>query len=202
MSRLTVASLDGIETIDGWIPVRRHLGVEAFGVNAWTAAESGGELVAEHDKSWIDQEELYLVVRGRASFTVGGEALDAPAGTIVFVRDPLVTRAATASEPGTTILSLTAKRGEAFAPPAWEDEAAILPLLAAGEYARARELLAAALEHHGDAPGLLYNLACAEARLGDRESALDHLARAIELWPSLAETARHDPDLETVRVPS
>jgi hypothetical protein len=27
---------------DGWSPLRRQLGVRAFGINAWTAAEAGG----------------------------------------------------------------------------------------------------------------------------------------------------------------
>ena len=31
---------------------------------------------------------MYVVVRGRATFTLGDDEVDAPAGTIVFLRGP------------------------------------------------------------------------------------------------------------------
>ena len=42
-------------------------------------------------------------------------------GTVVFVRDPSLTRAATAAAPATTILSVGAKPGEPYQPMPWED---------------------------------------------------------------------------------
>src|SRR2546423_7946254 len=107
MSGYAVAHLDEIDEMDDgrcpWRPVRHHFGITSFGVNAWTAREAGGRIINEHDESEPDSdEELYLVLRGRASFEVGGEQFDAPAGTFVFVR-PGVSRTAFGEEPGTTI---------------------------------------------------------------------------------------------------
>ena len=89
-----------------------QLDVQAFGVNAWTAAEAGGRLIPEHDEVPSGHEELYLVVAGRATFTVDGDEIDAPAGTVVFVRDPAAKRAAVAAEAGTTVLGRR-RRGRA-----------------------------------------------------------------------------------------
>ena len=49
-----------------WRPVRRHFGIRAFGVNAYTAHETGGRIVEEHTESSLGHEEIYLVLRGRA----------------------------------------------------------------------------------------------------------------------------------------
>ena len=42
-------------------------------------------------------------------------------------------------------------------------------------------------------------LACTEARLGEREAALEHLGRAAELEPRCAALARDDADVDSVR---
>jgi tetratricopeptide (TPR) repeat protein len=195
------AGLDAIERSGlggNWIPVRRTLGVQAFGVNAWTAKEDG-EVIRAHDESPSGHEELYLVLAGRATFTVAGEDVDAPAGTIVFVRDPGTTRGAVAAEAGTTILSLGGKPGEPFAPRSWEHDADTFPLFEQGEFAEAKRRLEVAVAEHPEATGLLYNLACAESRLGETDAALEHLAAAIERAESFRELAQTDPDLEAVR---
>lgn len=57
---------------------------------------------------------------GRAAFTIAGEELDAPAGTLVAVTDSTVIRGAVAREPGTTVLVVGAPRGEPFALRNWE----------------------------------------------------------------------------------
>jgi tetratricopeptide (TPR) repeat protein len=197
----TVARLDEIErsgTRNEWIPIRNHFGIEAFGVNAWTG-DDGESVINEHDEASLGHEELYLVVAGSARFTVGGEEIDAPTGTIVFVRDPATKRAAQATSAGTTILTAGAKPGEAFEVSPWEENAAIFPLFGAGEYAEAKRRLEVALIERPDNAGFLYNLACAEARLGEHEAALAHLARAIEQNESFAEYAQSDEDLESIR---
>ena len=194
-----VAHLDDIEEINGWLPVRRHLGIEAFGVNAWRAQNDGRTLIGEHDEATTGHEELYIVISGHATFTVDGDEIDAPDGTIVFVRDPAVKRAAVAAEPGTTILTAGGKPGEAYAPLPWEENAEIIPFFGTGEYAEAKRRLEEALARHPDAGGLLYNLACAESRLGETDAALMHLARSIELWPGFREAAAGDPDFEAIR---
>jgi hypothetical protein len=123
----TTASLDQIATLEpqdlpAWKPVRHTLGLEAFGVNAWIGAKAGDQVIEEHDELGEDgdQEELYFVAAGRAAFTVDGDRVDAPAGTFVAVRDPALTRAAVAGEPGTVVLAVGAARGTAFEPSAWE----------------------------------------------------------------------------------
>ena len=94
-------------------PVRHHFGITSFGVNAWTARDAGDRIINEHDESEPDSdEELYLVLRGHATFELDGERVDAPAGTLVFVR-PGVKRTAFAEEAGTTIVVLGGSPGKA-----------------------------------------------------------------------------------------
>jgi mannose-6-phosphate isomerase-like protein (cupin superfamily) len=112
------------EDMQGWLPLRHKLGVEAFGVNAWVGHEAGDEVIEEHDELNEDpadnHEELYLVAEGHASFTVDGDEVDAPRGTLVFVKDPAIVRHAIAREPGTIVLAIGASPGTAFTPSPWE----------------------------------------------------------------------------------
>src|SRR5919108_1156665 len=93
-------------------PVRRHLGITAFGANARVARAAGEVLVMPHDEraggpfGTEGHEELYVVLRGRATFTLDGREVDAPAGTLLFVRDPAVKRSAVAAGAGTPVLAL------------------------------------------------------------------------------------------------
>src|SRR5215211_1649595 len=106
-----------------WRPVRRTLGVTAFGVNAYTAANAGDEIVEDHDERGTGaggHEELYVVVTGHVRFEVAGEEVDAPAGTLVFVRDPSARRGARALEPGSTVLAFGGRPGEPYEVSAWE----------------------------------------------------------------------------------
>ena len=121
MSGYAVAQIDEIDEIsDGrcpWRPVRFHFGITSFGVNAFSAHQVGDRLINEHDESQEHdlQEELYLVQRGRATFELDGERVDAPAGTLVFVR-PAVKRTAFAEEPGTTPSRSAELRGRRTCP--------------------------------------------------------------------------------------
>jgi tetratricopeptide (TPR) repeat protein len=199
--RWATARLDEIErsgTRSEWIPIRRHFGIDAFGVNAWSGAE-GTELVGEHDEVPTGHEELYVVVEGRATFVVDGEEIDAPAGTIVFVRDPAVKRGAHAAAGGATILTAGAKAGEAYRPQPWEVNSDVFPLFDKGEYAEAKRLLEEARREYPETGVLYYNLACAEARLGEKDAALDHLAKAVALEDRFAEYAQDDDDLASLR---
>jgi tetratricopeptide (TPR) repeat protein len=188
-----------IERASGWSPIRKHLDVRAFGVNAWTAHEAEARVIPEHDELPSGHEELYLVTAGHATFTVDGEQVDAPAGTIVFVREPAATRGAVAREPQTTVLSVGGKPGEAYRPRAWETNAEVFELLDRGEHAQAKRVLTDALDRYDDRGTLLYNLACAEALLGETDAALEHLQEAVQERPSLADNAREDHDLEPIR---
>lgn len=186
-----------------WLPVRRTLGIEAFGINAYTAAKAGDEIVEEHDETGSGagrHEELYFVVSGRVAFTVAGEELDAPAGTFVFVRDPAAKRHGVAREAGSTVLAIGGRRGEAYEVSPWEYFFAATPFTKAGEWERAAEVTARGLDRYPDNPPILYNLACFEARAGRREEALEHLRRAFEGDPEkIREWARGDEDLDSIR---
>jgi hypothetical protein len=59
-------------------PVRHHFGITAFGVNAWTAEAPGELLVPEHAQDEDEDEELYLVLRGRAVFEIDGSSRGPP----------------------------------------------------------------------------------------------------------------------------
>ena len=110
-------------------PVRHHLGISAFGVNARIADEAGQALVLPHDErengplGTDGHEELYVVLRGRAVFRIGRHEVDAGAGTLVFVRDPTLVRSAVAMEAGTAIIGVGAPPGRAFRPAPWEARA-------------------------------------------------------------------------------
>jgi len=199
-----VAHLDEFQRFEGeivTIPVRIPLGITSFGVNAY-AAGKGGEVIEEHDELGAGagrHEELYYVVRGHASFELDGSEVDAPAGTLVFVRDPAVRRHATAQTPDTTVLVVGGVPGQAFEPSPWEAWLEALPHFEAREYHRAVEVMARALEKHPDNYNVLYNLACSEARAGEVDAALEHLNRAVELEPRAREWAQADEDFDSIR---
>jgi tetratricopeptide (TPR) repeat protein len=195
----TTATLSGLERPDGWVPIRKALGVQAFGVNAWTAQEAGAAVIPEHDEKPSGHEELYVVVSGRATFTVDGEEVDAPAGTAVFVPDPATKRGAVAVEPETTVLTVGARSGDAYRPRAWETNIDIFPMFEQGRYEEIRTLLTDALGRYEDEGTLHYNLACVEARLGNTDAALEHLAEGLKERPDLVAGAKEDPDLESLR---
>jgi tetratricopeptide (TPR) repeat protein len=198
--RYAVARLDEIERKRGgkWMPIRAHFDIEAFGVNAWTA-EVGEEAIADHDEKPSGHHELYLVMTGHATFTVDGEEVDAPAGTIVFVDDPDARRKGVVREPDTVVLAIGAKPGEAFSPRGWEFSDEAMPFFASGDFQRAYEIMAAANEQHPDLGVVLYNLACAEAQIGKTDEAVAHLRRAVELADELRALAQDDSDLEPIR---
>ena len=101
-----------------WKPVRHHLGISAFGTNAYVA-EAAGELVIEAHSEDGGFEELYVVLSGRADFEVDGEHFEAPAGTLIFV-EPEEGRSARALEAGRAILAVGAVPGKAFTVSDWE----------------------------------------------------------------------------------
>ena len=199
-----VAKLDEIEVLDdGRVPmrpVRHHLGITAFGVNAFTGREAGDRIINEHDEADAGDgdEELYVVLSGRAVFELDGERIDAPAGTFVFV-PPAVKRTAFAEEPETTLVAVGATPGHAYVPRGWELWAPLNALYQAGEHAevaaRARELV----EQHPQYPLLFYNLACVESLTGRKTEAIDHLRRALELSDRFREFAKGDSDLDAIR---
>jgi tetratricopeptide (TPR) repeat protein len=198
-----VAHIDEIDPIDdGRVPmrpVRGHLGITAFGANGFFAAKAGDRVINEHaEDQENDPEELYVVVSGHARFEVGGDTIDAPQGTVVFV-PPGPRRTAFAEADGTTVLAIGATAGQAYEPSGWEIFASLYPLYNAGDYEayieQARPLIAANPEY-GSA---LYNLACVESLAGRKEDAIESLRTAIERWPRSKELAPDDSDLDAIR---
>jgi mannose-6-phosphate isomerase-like protein (cupin superfamily) len=208
MSGYAVVHVDDIPAQDDgralMRPVRHHLGITGFGVNAWTAPNAGDRVIPEHQEANENEdeterdEELYLVVQGRAVFELDGERHDAPAGTFVFVR-PRVNRTAFAEEPGTVVVAVGGTPGKPYDPVGWELWSPLRPLYEAGDHAevvtRGRELIAS-----NPQSGLLfYNVACCESLTGQTAEALEHLRTAIELSEQFRDYAKNDSDLDAIR---
>ena len=106
-----------------WKPLRHHFGLEAFGVNCFVQSEAGGRLIVDHretDTEAVGHQELYVVLGGRAEFTVDGESFDCPAGTCVAIRDPEVRRSAIAVEPATAVLAIGGTPGQPYEISSWD----------------------------------------------------------------------------------
>jgi quercetin dioxygenase-like cupin family protein len=180
-----------------WRPVRRRFGITAFGTNAYTA-DAGQRVVEEHSETGGHQE-LYVVLRGRATFTLDGEEIDAPAGTLVFAQ-PGTKRGAIAAEDGTAVLGVGAKPGEIFEPSPWEDSFAAGSYADQGQVEKAREIMDAALAARPDDWRAHYNYACLLALNDEPEAAITELQRAYELEPKeVGDYAGRDSDLDSIR---
>jgi hypothetical protein len=179
-------------------PLRRRLGFRPFGVNVWSAEATGDKLIPPHEEE-SGHEELYVVVRGTARFTLGEETFDAPAGTLVHATAGTF-RVATAAEAGTMILVAGAKEGEAFVPGGWEDVHVAFALLDAGDAAAGRLVMQETAVPEEYLWGRHYNLACYEATAGEADAAIEHLRTAIELnREQVMNWLPHDTDLDPLR---
>jgi mannose-6-phosphate isomerase-like protein (cupin superfamily) len=202
----SVLTLDGStgEEDEGRIrvEVRRELGIRAFGTNAYRSVE-GGKLIGEHDEAGFrignsDQEELYVVVEGKATFDVDGEKIEAPAGTAVLVR-PESKRSAVAEETGTTVLAIGGTPGEAYVVlPEQFREA--FEAYNNKEYEKSIEIYQGILASgFPNEAGIIYNIACNEALLGRTDNAIEHLKSAIQADGRVVELARTDTDMDPIR---
>jgi len=197
-SKTKVTRIDDLEQRGRFIPMREHLGIHSFGINAIKPDEDG-LLVNEHDEAG-GQEEVYVVLDGTATFEVDGDTIEAPAGTFISVR-PESKRKATGDA---TILALGGTVGEAYQAMDWgevwpiQDES----MAAYGEqrYADALESVRGGLAQTPDNPGLHYNYACFATLAGDTaDETFEHLRRSVELHESFREQARRDDDFAAVR---
>ena len=201
MSAYEVVHLDELERLpvdeEGllWRPLRRRIGLEAFGSNAWTAAKAGDRVVEEH-KEEDGHEELYFVVSGRATFTLEDKEIGAPPGTVIFA-PPGTKRGAIAAEPDTTVVVFGAKPGVPHEISAWEDTFAAYAYLKLGDEERGRKAIESALEHGTWQSH--YHAACFESLTGNPDQALEHLLRAVELDAKAREWAQDDRDLDAIR---
>jgi hypothetical protein len=101
-----------------WRPVRDHLGIRAFGVNAFLGAQPGDRVVERHEETG-GHEELYVVVRGAACFVVDGAEHAVPAGSVVHVA-PGTLREAFATVPDTAVLVVGGPPDGPFEVSEWE----------------------------------------------------------------------------------
>ena len=176
-------------------PVRHHLGITAFGTNAWTAAAEGDRLMPEHREDEGTGSSTSCCVAGHGSRSTVPPSMRR--GALVFV-GPEGNRTALAEEAGTTVLAVGSTAGRPYELGGWEVWAEFAPAYEAGDYegviARARTTL----EASGYATPL-FNLACCEALAGRKEDAIGHLRVAFERRPSLRDVAKDDTDLDPLR---
>jgi len=197
-----ILSLDDLERYPAMsgapilMPLRRRLGFRPFGLNCWTA-EVGEPVIERHFERGGD-EELYVVVRGRASFTVGDETVDAGPGTLVHAL-PGTLREAIATEPDTLVLAAGATIGEAYEPKPWEDFQIAFAQARAGGVDQARTLIGETVARHPDAWQGYYNAACFEALQQNADAAFVHLRRALDLAPAEVRKYADDDDLRGLR---
>ena len=203
MSGWQHANIGEIGRRDGWIPIRDHFGIRAFGTNGWVGKEPGDIVIPEHTELEDRHEELYVVVQGHAAFTVAGDQVDAPAGTLVFVRDPDALRGAVATEVDTIVLAVGAKPGEAFETSLWElawrETRDSIALYNERRYAEAAAVLREAAGKYPEHAGVHYNLACFTGLAGEKDEALEHLRIALGLRPTFRESAQGDSDFDPIR---
>ena len=199
--RIAIDEVDALTVAGGlqWRPLRRTLGVRAFGINAYTADNAGDELVEDHTEQSLGHEEIYLVLSGRATFTIHDDEVDVPAGSLVHLSDPALRRHAVAAEPGTTVLAIGAKRGAPYTPSAWEHYFAAGAAADAGDPAEAVRLVTAGLDEHPEHPVMLFNAACYASLAGDGDAAIGYLARAYAAEPARVAEWQDDADLDAIR---
>lgn len=181
-------------------PVRRTLGITAFGINGWSA-DCGQQLIEEHDETGAGagrHQELYIVLAGHARFTVDGAQIEAAPGTLVYVPDVNSRRAAIATADGTMVLALGGDEGT-IRPSAFEHYFIAQAAINAGDPQAAYETAAAGLADYPDNASLHYNLACYASLAGNTGPALEHIARAFELDPQTRDWAAEDSDLDAIR---
>ena len=189
------ATDDGRKRFD----VRRRLGITAFGVQAF-GAPAGGSVIGEHDETPLGeagQEELYVVLRGAATFEIDGEVVEAPAGAFVQVQ-PRARRKATATEDGTTILVVGATPGKAYEP-APEEMGQAFAAYNAGDYELALEKQLIVVEKQPENPVAHFNVGCFAARAGHADQAIEALERAIAINDGVKELIATDEDLDSLR---
>jgi hypothetical protein len=134
-------------------------------------------------------------VSGRARFTLDGETLEAPAGTLVFVRDPAVRREAVATEAGTEVLALGGPPTFEPAGSGWLMRAR--PLIE-GDPGRARAILQDGLSELPDSAAVRYGFALLHAAEGDLEAAAVALSEAVAREPRLRDEATKEPWLASL----
>jgi tetratricopeptide (TPR) repeat protein len=159
------------------LAIQRALDYRPAGINGWIG-DAGEGLVPEHAED-SDNEELYVVVRGRARFTVDGTDIDATAGTLLHLL-PGESRVAVSEEPGTIVVVIGATIGEAFQNGGWTNFVIADALRREGRTEEAAVVIQELVELAPDVWYTHYNAACFHALAGNPDTAfrlLDEAAR-------------------------
>jgi tetratricopeptide (TPR) repeat protein len=204
-TRFAITHLDDLDRVPfegfAWRPIRRSLGVTGFGINAYTAAKAGDEVIEPHDETGAGaggHEELYLVASGAAEFTIDGERVEAPTGTLILV--PVdAHRVAVASEDETTVVVIGGVPGSALPVSPFEHWYAAQAPYARGAYDEAIAIASEGLADYPEHPALHYQLACYHALAGRPDEAIEHFNLAARANPKVIGWAAEDDDLATIR---
>ena len=173
-------------------PVRSQLSLKAFGAAGFVGRNAGDLVVEPHtEDEGRGHQELYVILRGAARFTLDGETLDVPAGTLIAV-EPHVHREAVATEPDTAVLALGGP--PTFQPAGHEYMARVRG--AVGDPDKALAIARQGLHELPDSPGAQYAMALAAAAAGQRDEARRWLDSAVARVPELRHEARNDSLLE------
>jgi mannose-6-phosphate isomerase-like protein (cupin superfamily) len=177
-----------------WRPVRSRLGTRIVGMGGYTAQRAGQMIVEGHTESAEGRghEEVYVVLRGRATFTLNDTEFDAPAGTFVVVRDPAVHRAAVAAEPDTAVLALGGPPHFDPSDSEWIERAR--PHLRA-DPERAQAILEELQAAKPDSPAAGIAAAFMELARDDPEAAREALHGVLDERPHLRDAIADDTDL-------
>ncbi len=184
-----------------FIRLRRTLDIGAFGAGAMYQAKAGEEVVGEHDELGPGadaHEELYVVVQGSATFTLDGDDVEAPHGTVVFVQ-PGTLRKAVATSDETIVLAAGGRRGEAYRLPPGAELFDFFEHYNRQDYEGALAACHVALEKFPGNALILYNVACMKSMLGRGDEALETLRVAVDAWPRFKENAQADDDFASLR---
>jgi mannose-6-phosphate isomerase-like protein (cupin superfamily) len=100
-------SIDEMGEGPGFRKVRQALGVEAFGVNAIVYAPGYEGFLHYHD----EQDELYFVHRGTATFEVDGDEFELGPGGVVHVQSTTARRVSNPSDEELVMLVVGGKGG-------------------------------------------------------------------------------------------
>jgi len=190
--------LDDLERRGRFIPVREHLGIHSFGINAIKQGDDG-TLINEHDEVG-GQEEVYVVLDGTATFEIDGETVEAPAGTFISC-EPEARRKAKGDA---TVLALGGTVGEPYQAmdwgEAWQVQSESMTAYGEQRYGDAVAAVRRGLERFPDHAGLNYNYACFATLAGEIDDELfERLRSSVELFPPFREQLKGDSDLDAVR---
>jgi mannose-6-phosphate isomerase-like protein (cupin superfamily) len=100
-------SIDEMGSGPGFRKVRQELGVTAFGVNGIVYPPGQEGFLHYHD----EQDELYFVHRGRATFEVDGEEFELGPGGVVYVESKTPRRINNRTDEDLVLLAVGGKDG-------------------------------------------------------------------------------------------